>query len=220
MDPEELPLGAATEEIIADLPGVPLRLLKVRNLASLLDRDALLRDDRAPEPPYWAHIWPAARALARLVAQADAPLRGRRVIELGCGLGLPGVTAARRGAAVTLSDRNMNALRFAARNLARNGLPGMVVGMDWRLPCLRGEFGLCLAADVTYDPVANDGLIEFLDAHLAVDGEVWLAESVRAEEQRLPQLLSKHFETREQRIAEHEDGHRVWVRVLQGRRRR
>ena len=51
-------------------------------------RDALL-DEEAFEHeeflPYWAELWPSAIALARVLARR--PLTGRRVLELGCGLG-------------------------------------------------------------------------------------------------------------------------------------
>ncbi len=208
---------AVAEEILWDLPGGPLRLGRVANLAQYVNREALLRDDDAPEPPYWAHLWPAAMSLARLVLQAGPALRGRRVIELGCGLGLPGLVAAWCGATVLFTDRSPDALRFTRRNVERNGLAADVVLMDWRQVAVRSEFDLCLAADVTYDPQANRALLGFLDRHLARDGAVWIAESVRAEERGVPDLLRRRFAVREQRMAETEEGHRVWVRVLQGR---
>ncbi|MBI1817977.1 MAG: methyltransferase [Deltaproteobacteria bacterium] len=211
-------ISRATEDSLTDLPGGPLWLTRLANLADHVDRDALLRDERASEPPYWAHLWPAALALARLVANAGARLDGRRVLEVGCGLGVPALVAARCGAAVVLTDRNVAAARFANRNLRRNGLHGSVAVMDWRQPAICGPFDLCLAADVTYDPTANERLMDFLIGALASDGEAWIAESVRAEEATLPQLMKRHFAVHEQRLIEIEDGHRVWVRVLQGRR--
>ena len=46
--------------------------------------------------PYWALLWPAGRALADALTGRD--LTGKRVLELGCGLALASVVAARRGA--------------------------------------------------------------------------------------------------------------------------
>ncbi|HUI28518.1 MAG TPA: methyltransferase [Candidatus Kryptonia bacterium] len=211
---------AQTEELLSDFAGAPLRVLRVANLEQFVDRDALLADGRAPEPPYWAHLWPAARALARLVADSSAPRSGQRVIEIGCGLGLPGLVIARTGASVIFSDRNRDALRFAAASLERNGLAGLMLAMNWRFPSIRCRFDLCLAADVTYDPGSHQSLVEFLDAHLELNGEAWIAESVRTEEKRLPELLRARFAVGEQRMPEIEDGRRVWVRVLRASRRR
>jgi len=72
-------------------------LWRVAELARHVDRAALLAADEAPEPPYWAHLWSGAVVLA-----AAVPRGARRVLELGCGLGLPGLTAARRDASTTL----------------------------------------------------------------------------------------------------------------------
>ena len=52
--------------------------------------------------PYWAELWPSGLALARHVAARE--LRGLRVLELGCGLGLPALAAALRGADVLATD--------------------------------------------------------------------------------------------------------------------
>jgi len=197
-----------------------LRLLRLPDLGRYVDVEALLREEEVSEPPYWAHLWPAARALARVVAAAAPRIRGRRVVELGCGLGLPGLAAARCGARVVLSDRNLEALAFAKRNLERNRLAGAVLAMDWRHDAVRSQFDVCLAADVTYEPASHQGLLDFARAHLAADGELWIAESVRAEERALPDLMAAAFEVEESRTSEMEEGRRGWVRLLRARWRR
>jgi len=70
-------------------------LWRVAELAPHVDRAALLAADEAPEPPYWAHLWSGAVVLAATVQRG-----ARRVLELGCGLGLPRLDggAAKRGA--------------------------------------------------------------------------------------------------------------------------
>jgi predicted nicotinamide N-methyase len=206
------------EEVnIAGLPGRSLRLLRVQDLASRVDRAALLRDDTVAEPPYWAHLWPGARALARLVVASAIDFRDRWVVELGCGLGLPGLAAARCGARVVLSDRNLETLAFVQSNLQRNRLDGHVVAMDWGVSGVRGRFSFCLAADVTYDPESHARLLGFARCHLAPAGELWIAESVRAEERALPARMAGFFDVEETRLPETEEGRRVWVRVLRGR---
>jgi len=59
----------------------------------LIDEEAFANDEFLP---YWAELWPAARALAA----ALPPVAGLRVVELGCGLGLPSLVAAAGGAEV------------------------------------------------------------------------------------------------------------------------
>jgi len=83
---------------------------------ALLDEEAFEQEEFLP---YWAELWPSAVALAQEVARLD--LDGRRVLELGCGLGLPSVVAALGGAHVLATDWSPDAVDAAARNAARNG---------------------------------------------------------------------------------------------------
>ena len=82
--------GARLTHIAAG--GQRVALWQVDDLERYVDRHALLAAADAPEPPYWAHLWSGARVLA------DAVPRGRlHAVELGCGLGLPGLVAALHG---------------------------------------------------------------------------------------------------------------------------
>src|SRR5438045_5623708 len=53
--------------------------------------------------PYWADLWPAARMLAKAILREAWP-PGVHALEIGCGLGLPGVAALSVGMRVTFSD--------------------------------------------------------------------------------------------------------------------
>jgi predicted nicotinamide N-methyase len=79
---------------------VTLSLLRPAAPEALIDEGAFERDEFLP---YWAELWPAATALA---AALPAQLGGVRVVELGCGLGVPSLVAAARGAEVTATGRD------------------------------------------------------------------------------------------------------------------
>jgi predicted nicotinamide N-methyase len=101
--------------------------------------------------PYWARAWPSGFALADALQDRVEP--GARVLELGCGLGVPSLAAARAGAHVLATDGSPDAVAFAAHNLAINGLEGEAALVDWRdADALvdRGPWDLVLAADVLY----------------------------------------------------------------------
>ena len=67
--------------------------------------------------PYWAELWPSGIALARHVV--ELPLDGLRVLELGCGLGLPSLAAALAGAESLATDWAPEAVELLRANAAR-----------------------------------------------------------------------------------------------------
>jgi predicted nicotinamide N-methyase len=87
-------------------------------------------------------VWPASLALARLLAHCPSFCAGRRVLELGAGLGLVGSAAAAAGAAsLLMADRDARTLAMAARSAALNApqlaaTPGGVgvLTADWSVP--------------------------------------------------------------------------------------
>ncbi|GHF81755.1 class I SAM-dependent methyltransferase [Deinococcus ficus] len=71
------------------------------------------------------------KATALLLAALDGlDLNGKRVLDLGCGTGLIGAWAARRGAQVTLVDGDLQSVRSAQATLDANGLSGEVLHSD------------------------------------------------------------------------------------------
>src|SRR6476660_7384040 len=117
---------------------VELDLLRPVSPEALIDEEAFAEDEFLP---YWAELWPAATALA----SALPDVAGLRVVELGCGLGVPSLVAAARGAEVTATDWAEEAVELLRENAARNGLSLQAEVRDWREPWLE-RFDLALAA--------------------------------------------------------------------------
>ena len=73
--------------------------------------------------PYWVVAWPGGQALARYLLDNPEAVRGRPVVDLGCGSGLVAAAALRAGAARALAlDSDPNALSAVAVTAALNGL--------------------------------------------------------------------------------------------------
>lgn len=207
------------EQIALDIEGHTVQVWRAAELERFVDVQALLRDDAPPEPPYWMHLWPGAVAAARLVARSEIVCPGTRVLELGCGLGLPALLAAQRGAAVLASDRELAPFEFVRRSAAANRCRLECVQMDWSAPALRGRFDLCIGADIGYDAAVEAALVESLAALVAVGGAVWLADSVNtARDSLAARLAGQGFVVEMETMREWEDGHAVWVRVIRARR--
>ncbi len=123
-------------------------------------------------------LWPGARALARRVA--TAPLAGRSVIELGCGLGLPSLVAATRTARVLATDNHPHAGAFLAANARHNGVAVAFRALDWRdPPADLGVFDRVIASDLIFSEALAPCVAAVIDAALAPDGEAWLVDPGR-----------------------------------------
>lgn len=166
-----MPLGQGTLDLVVPDAGAWIR--------SGTWTDATLR---GAEPPYWIQIWPAAVAMARLLARHGS-LAGKQALDLGCGLGVPGITAMRCGAAVTFADCQPDALAFAAWNAERQpgGSKPRLDTIDWGRDVCAGRFDLLLLSDVSYRPLHHHALKRHLAACLADDGVVVHADPLRRE---------------------------------------
>lgn len=131
----------------------------------------------APLVPYWSVLWRSGVALAREVE--GMALSGRRIVEVGCGLAVPGIAAARAGGVVLATDCSDEALDLVGRNAGKNGVQVEVANVDWGAPrklMERGPFDLVLAADVLYEDAAHEPLLALLPQ---LAPEAWLADPGR-----------------------------------------
>jgi predicted nicotinamide N-methyase len=157
------------------VPGGPVVLVRPRDWPALLDAER----HAGRGAPFWAATWPSGEELARVVARA--PVRGRAVLDLGCGLGLAGIAAARGGADVLAVDASEDAAAFAAENLSLNGVGGRTTTCSWADPALAalGPFDLVLGGDVLYSRSGAESLLRVLPALVADGGEAWMTDPGR-----------------------------------------
>ena len=155
----------------------PISLLRPRDSDELLAEEAF---DNEELLPYWAEMWPSSVALAQTVG--THALRGARTLELGCGLGLTSIAAARAGGRVVATDWSAEALRFTQDNAARNGVQVETMRVDWSSPeaiVERGPWQLVLGSDVLYEGRNVDQMLDLLPRLVEPSGEVWIADPGR-----------------------------------------
>src|SRR5207302_2858191 len=138
------------EEVIVE--GRTFVIVRPGQSDRLLDHPAVLSAFAADEyMPYWADLWPAARMLAKAVLREAWP-PGLEALEIGCGLGLPGIAALAAGLRVTFSDYDATALHFAADNAALNGFDAFqLLQLDWRSPPADLKVPVVLGSDLIYE---------------------------------------------------------------------
>ncbi|HEU4657091.1 MAG TPA: methyltransferase domain-containing protein [Capillimicrobium sp.] len=172
------------DELIEDaialpaLAGRELLILRPRDAEALLDEEAFEHEEFLPS---WAELWPSALALADAVAARA--LHGARVVELGCGLGLPAIAAALAGGRVLATDWAPDAVAMAARNAERNGAAVETLVASWAQPealVARGPFDLVIGSDLLYEARNGPQLLALLPRLVADGGEAWIADPGRA----------------------------------------
>jgi predicted nicotinamide N-methyase len=208
--------GFDAERVEVPVGDAAVALWRVAALERYVDRTALLAADDPPDPPYWAHCWSGASVLA-----AAVPRDAGRVVDLGCGLGLPGIVAARGGARVTFVDRIPAPLAFVRASLAANGLAaGDAVVADVTAGALRGRFDLLLAAELVYDRATFAPLAAALAGLVARDGRVLLADAERIDTRDFyPALEAAGLRWRATTTVVREEGLPVTVRLVEATRR-
>ena len=131
--------------------------------------------------PYGVALWPAALALAHEVATRPEEFRGKSVLELGAGTGLPGIVAASLGASVVQTDRHELALHLCRMNGARNHSPGVAYRQaDWSEWGDARRYDWVLGADVLYTDTQHENLRRIFGANLDPAGRLLLADPYRA----------------------------------------
>lgn len=127
----------------------------------------------------FGQVWPAGRVLARAMCSFD--VAGKRILELGCGLGLASLVLNRRKADITASDHHPLAEEFLTYNAALNGLrvPAYLdLAWDQPQPDL-GRFDLIIASDVLYERGHAGQLAKLLALHTRPEAEVLITDPGR-----------------------------------------
>jgi predicted nicotinamide N-methyase len=140
--------------------------------------------------PYGVALWPSSIALAMELAERADGLRGRTVLELGAGTGLPGLVAASLGAKVVQTDRHALALEMCRRNAERNGIRGVDVRqVDWGEWSDDRRYDWILGADILYGLKAHPHVRRIFETNLAPGGRALVADPFRGTSPRFFEAL-------------------------------
>ena len=173
--PPSLSLNLPLETVALAIGERSWQLTCVRSRAGLAaDADHLEHD------LYGFLLWESAIGLAQQVHEQAETMRGQQVLELGAGVGLPGLVAHSVGATVRQTDYQANALALTQWNAQQNGIDRIETFLaDWRAWRHPQRYDLMLGADILYDASLHFYLEAIFRRNLAPGGRLWLADPGR-----------------------------------------
>jgi predicted nicotinamide N-methyase len=164
-----------TIQTIEKVVSTPIHIVALRNLDRTLDQICELYAPKNSEEsdqllrlcPYFGIIWPSARALSIFIDQRKSLFNKRSGIEVGSGLALPSLVAAKAGAKMRVTDFHPDVKWFISKNAELNRLNDSSAFVyqewDWTSKTQNPEpFDFVLASDVLYERQHPDELAQSL----------------------------------------------------------
>ncbi|MDD2739896.1 MAG: SAM-dependent methyltransferase [Methylomonas lenta] len=127
----------------------------------------------------FGQIWPSARVLALAMNSFD--LAGKRILEIGAGLGLASLVIHRRAGDITVSDWHPLTEDFLLENLQLNELgPLKYETSNWFDDNHDlGQFDLIIGSDLLYERQQPGQLADFIDRHASPAAEIIIVDPDR-----------------------------------------
>ena len=181
-----------------------LQILQIADLEDYIDRLAeTTGEDETLQLPFWAKIWPTSILLSYFLQRYPAD-SGADALELGTGVGICGLFAARHGFRVTLTDNNEDALLFSRINILKNNLQDRadIAKLDFTRDFLPRTFSCILGSEILYREATYAPLIDFFLGHLRQKpgSEILLAKDHQLKARQFFELAGERFSMREHRL--------------------
>lgn len=139
--------------------------------------------------PRFGTVWPSGERLAKLMFDYD--IEGKRILEVGCGIGLASLVLNSRRADITATDYHPEAGNFLAENAALNkGAAIPYVRADWADQNNRlGQFDLIIGSDILYESDHAELLSNFINFHAKPSCTIIIVDPGRSHRGRFSKLM-------------------------------
>jgi predicted nicotinamide N-methyase len=130
--------------------------------------------------PLFGVVWPAGEILARLMASYDVD--SRRILEMGCGIGLASLVLNERMADISATDIHPSAGDFLQHNSQLNSgrhIPFFRTAWEDRQLGNVGIFDLLIGSDLLYEQIHPKALSMFIKMYAKPRSEVIIVEAGR-----------------------------------------
>jgi len=144
--------------------------------------------------PLFGVAWASGEVLAHLMYDFD--IAGKRILEVGCGIGLASLVLNHRSADITATDFHPEAEGFLQHNARLNEdrpIPFVRTGWADDISSL-GEFDLIIGSDLLYESEQVELLAAFIDQHAKQHCDVIIVDPGRHHHARFSkQMVSRGY---------------------------
>lgn len=137
--------------------------------ALLLKQWWAAQKEKAPDTvfPYWAQVWPAAKALCSFLVQHTNLVQNKKVLELAAGLGLPSLLCGHFAAKVFCSDIVPEAVNIMQQSIHHSGFKNIQSSLlNWNDIPEHMHADVLLLSDINYEPAAFETLYKTIESFL------------------------------------------------------
>lgn len=194
--------------------------LKDRQQFDAQDHEAIALGISSATWSLFGVIWPTSVIMALNVHKYR--MAGKRVLEIGCGLGLCSIVLHRMGIDITASDYHPRTRSFLDKNVLSNGLlPIKYQTGNWETENQElGKFDYVIGSDVLYQPAHAGHVSRFINRHANDNVEVMIGDPGRENRARFTREMvdlgySHRFENFDEQL---DGGQRCRGRLLHYRR--
>lgn len=125
---------------------------------------SLLSMDPNTPFPFWAKLWPSAKALFDVLESHPHLIQNKHVLEIGAGIGLPSLMLAPITKSIQISDYDKEAVVLLQKNIEHLQLQNVeALQLDWNHIPENLNPEVVILSDVNYDPTQFDPLISLID---------------------------------------------------------
>lgn len=132
--------------------------------------------DPATAFPFWAKIWASSLALSSYLEKELQLVEGKKVLEIGAGIGLPSLTVAHVAESMIISDHAPEAVELMEKNIEYLGLGNAkALCLDWNQFPEEIKADIVLLSDINYAPEEFDALLKLINRFLEEGSTIIIA---------------------------------------------
>jgi len=174
-----------------EFDNVDIHLRTLRDNQEFSDDDGIAEDLGISSAtwPLFGIVWPSGQVLAHLMA--DFNIKGKRILEVGCGIALSSHVLNQREADITATDYHPEAGSFLQENSELNDasdIPFIRTGWADEETDL-GKFDLIIGSDLLYERGHAELLSQFLNQHANRQCEIIIVDPGRGHHARFSKLM-------------------------------